>query len=123
MTDDVDTVQSSELERLVAALPDNRKCVDRYSMKREGCPECNADDGAARARARRSLERNAESLAGEVLVLREQNAQARKALEAWAEWELTLEGADYQITPPTGLADVKKLGRKALAAMKGGSDG
>ncbi len=36
------------------------------------------------------------------------------ALEAWAEWELTLEGVDYQITPPNGLADVKKLGRDAL---------
>ncbi len=55
-------------------------------------------------------------LAAEVLAGRKWETQARKALEAWAEWELTLEGVDYQITPPNGLADVKKLGRDALAA-------
>ncbi len=49
------------------------------------------------------------------------------ALEAWAEWELTLEGVDYQITPPNDLGAVKKLGRKALQdwadAQQGGAGG
>ncbi len=67
------------------------------------------------------------TLAREVLARRKWETQARKALEAWAEWELTLEGVDYQITPPNGLADVKKLGRDALQdwadAQQGGAGG
>ncbi|KKL24569.1 hypothetical protein LCGC14_2414050, partial [marine sediment metagenome] len=38
-----------ELEALLAALPDKRKCNDRHSLKRQGCPECEADDMLGRA--------------------------------------------------------------------------
>ena len=61
-------------------------------------------------------------IAGRLLADRERTLGllrlAEAALEAWAEWELTLEGADYQITPPHGLADVKKQGRDALAKLE-----
>ncbi len=59
----------SDLEALLAALPDKRKCADVHSMKREGCPECEADDMRGRTAARRKLEAQAPALARKVLDL------------------------------------------------------
>ena len=85
----------SDLEALLAALPDKRKCADVHSMKREGCPECEADDMRGRTAARRKLEAQAPALAQRVLDLREagealfvalQRSRERDMFGACTEW-------------------------------------
>ncbi len=98
MSDNV--VPTEELERLPAELEEAIADASRSCLFPRKCEHCDA----------------VRTLAAEVLAGRKWETQAREALEAWAEWELTLEGVDYQITPPNGLADVKKLGRDALDA-------